>query len=196
MGLNQQIGTKSNLPGVDTPYKGDMEKLVRAWARDTAATLAKNADRANYTGGEITWSVSPDGITFEFPAYMRYRDMKLLFWSGLPNIDAIEAWVRKKGLREFAYVPGYGRENLSALGSAPNAERRIAYGVAMSMASRGEPVNNWAKYKRRKIWQNPKSNKKAKGNLGTSIGHLVKLVEEELAAIIPNAIAYTFSQTT
>lgn len=194
MSINQELGAPSNLPGVDTPSGGDVERLIRSWARETATTLAKNAARAKFTGGEISFSVDTNGITFEFPAYMKYRDVKLLFWSGMPNISAIEEWVRKKGVNAFAYVPGYDRANSGALNSAPDAIKRIAYGVARNMAKTGEPVNNWAKYKRAKIWQNPGTAKNAKGNLGTSIGHLVKLIEEELAQIIPNAIAYTFSQ--
>lgn len=195
MSLKQDLGLPSNLPGVDTPSRGDTDKLITAWARDTAAKLAGNASKANYSG-EIQYYADSNGITFTFPAYMKYRDVKLLFWAGLPNIDALEAWVKKKGVNNFAYVPGYGRENSTALGSAPDAARRIAYGVGMSMASRGEPVNNWAKYKRKKIWQNPGTAKNAKGNLGTSIGHLVKLIEDELAQIIPNVVAYTFSQVS
>lgn len=194
MSLNQDLGTPQNLPGVNTPTQGDMDKLVRSWARDTAEKLATNATRAQFTGGEIAFSVDPNGITFEFPAYMKYRDVKLLFWAGMPNVKSIEDWVRKKGVSAFAYVPGYDMENSGALSSAPNAERRVAFAVARKMALTGEPVNNWAKYKRQKIWQNPGTGKNAKGNLGTSIGHLVKLIEEELAQIIPNAIAYTFSQ--
>lgn len=194
MSLKQDIGTPSNLPGVDTPSRGDMDKLIQSWARDTANKLAENASKAKYTSGNISYSVDSNGITFEFPAHMKFRDMKMLFWAGMPNIKALEDWVRKKGVNAFAYVPGYDRANSGALTSAPDAETRIAYGIARHMARTGEPVNNWAKYKRAKIWQNPGTAKNAKGNLGTSIGHLVKLVEEELAQIIPNAIAYTFSQ--
>lgn len=149
MGLNQDLNIPSNLPGVDTPTGGDMEALVRIWARDTAVKLARNADRAQYTGQVLEYRVDPNGITFSFPAYMKFRDMKLLFWAGLPNIEALENWVKKKGVNNFAYVPGYARENSGALSSAPDAAKRIAYGLARSMAATGEPVNNWAKYKRK-----------------------------------------------
>ena len=194
MSINQQLGTPAALPGVDTPTRGDMDKLILSWARETATKLAENASKAQYTGGDIVYSVDTNGITFSFPAYMKYRDMKTLFWAGMPNVKAIEDWVRKKGVNAFAYVPGYDRSDSGALTSAPDAEKRIAFAIARNMAKTGEPVNNWAKYKRAKIWQNPGTAKNAKGNLGTSIGHLVKLIEEELAQILPNAIAYTFSQ--
>ncbi|WP_373399674.1 hypothetical protein V8V91_08455 [Algoriphagus halophilus] len=124
---------------------------------------------------------------------MKFRDMKMLFWTKMPNIEAIENWVRKGYYPGKFYVPGYKEGSTPGI-SQEKQIQRIAFGVAYAMGSAREPVNNWAKYKRKKIWQNPKSNKSAPGNLGTSIGHLVKLIEEEMAQIIPNTIAYTFSQ--
>lgn len=195
MSLNQDLRLPANIPGVDTPTKGDADKLIRLWAKNAAEMLVKNAAKAGYQEGKLEWGVDSNGITFSFPSHMKYRDMKFLFWAGLPNVDALEKWVKKKGVNNFSYVPGYGKNNSSALSAAPDAARRIAWGLARSMASAGEPVNNYAKYKRKKIWQNPGSGKSAQGNLGTSIGHLVHLIEDELAQIIPNVIAYTFSQT-
>lgn len=193
MSLNQDLGTHSLASKPDSPFSGDMLKLARSWARDTASILAKNADRAKYEG-QIQWQVRDDEIVFSFPAYMRYRDMKLLFWAKMPNVEAIQNWVEKKGVNRFAYVPGYNRSNEGALSTAPDAARRIAYGVAFAMARTGEPVNNWSRYRRKKIWQNPKSGKRGKDNLGTRIGYLTKLVEEELAAITSNQIIYTLTQ--
>ncbi|WP_373399675.1 hypothetical protein V8V91_08460 [Algoriphagus halophilus] len=64
MGLNQNIGVPSNLPGVETPFKGDFEKLVRSWAKGTATQLFDNAQKPSTP--EIRFSIPL--MTMESPS--------------------------------------------------------------------------------------------------------------------------------
>jgi hypothetical protein len=178
-----KLMTGSEPGGVPTaPYGGDIDKLVKEWAQNTANKLLAASRKKNYNFENFTWQVNEGanpGITFTFPVHGAYMDMKMLFWTSMPNLDAIEKWVKSKPASFWAYVPGYAGR--SGIGDVPleTAQKRIAFGVARSMAS-GEPRNNWAKYKRQRIWQQP--------NVGKSVAYLANLLAEELAAISSDAV--------
>lgn len=163
-------------------FGGDIDNLIRNWARDTADRLLAESKKRDFNFDSLTYRINEGdtpSITFEFPVHGAYMDMKFLFWTSMPNLDKIESWVRSKPASEWAYVPGYkGRNGISDV-PYDTAVKRIAFGVAKSMAS-GEPRNNWAKYKRKRIWQQPR--------VGKAVAHLSKLLQEELAAISTEAV--------
>lgn len=175
-------------------YSGDIDALALEWAQKTANQLKRNIAQKKLTLtrellDSVVFSIN-DGnvpsISFEFAEHGRFLDMKQLFWHKAPPVDVLEEWVRKHGVSKFKFVPGYepgkGFDD-------PKAARRIAWGIAKDRAS-GEAVNQYGRWKRSKTWINPSSGKKGKNNLGTAIGHLRHLLEEELAETIPNLIVY------
>lgn len=62
-----------------------------------------------------------------FKEYGRFVDMNKLIYSKLPPIEVFEEYVRKVGLQNFAYVPGYEGK---AVPTVPNAVERIAKAMA------------------------------------------------------------------
>lgn len=71
----------------------------------------------------------------EFRDYGRYRDMKWLrYGNGMPPIDAMEFFVDKIGVNNFAFVPGYKANR--RVPTVNNAIRRIAAGVSFSKKGR------------------------------------------------------------
>jgi hypothetical protein len=180
-------------------YNGDLEALAKEWAKKTATQLKKNIQSKGLTVTQdlldsITYGLRDGGnpsIVISFAAHGRFLDMKQLFWSKQPPVDVIEAWVKRKGLNAFAFVPGYGVSNSNALNTAPNAARRIAFGIAKSLNS-GEVTNQYGKWQRKKVWQNP-SGKTGAGNLGTAIGHLRHLLEEEFASSSENILVHSIT---
>jgi hypothetical protein len=91
--------------------------------------IINTADLSNSVHGAMT-SETVGQITFN--DYGRFRDMKSLTFNEVPNIGLIEAWVKAKGVSNFAWVPGY------AIGSVPTetiAIRKIASAIAQHMAS-------------------------------------------------------------
>jgi len=181
--------------------QGDLETLAREWAKKTGRQLKENIAKKGLTvTRELLDSMSYtliDGdtpsIVFSFAAHGRYIDMKELFWHKAPPVDVLEKWVLKKGVAYFNYVPGYEKRDVNTIDSIPNAARRIAWGIARDRAS-GEAVNQYGRWKREKIWQNPLTNKSAKTNLGTSIGHLRHLLEEWLQQEIELTISTIISK--
>jgi hypothetical protein len=178
-------------------YGGDIDFLAREWAQKTANQLKRNIARKKITLTKelldsVTFSVN-DGdtpsISFEFAEHGRFLDMKELFWHKVPPVDTLEAWVQQHGVRKFKFVPGYARGKGF---DDPRAARRIAWGIARDRAS-GEAVNQYGRWKRSKTWINPDGGKKGKTNLGTAIGHLRHLLEEELAGTVENLVVYAIT---
>jgi hypothetical protein len=166
----------------------DIDHLAKSWAAKTVRMMKENLSKKKITlTRDLIDSLDYDlidgdtpSIIIHFAAHGRYLDMKELFWHKAPPIDVLEEWVKKRGVNQFGFVPGYGVHNYSALRSAPNAARRIAWAIAKNRAN-GEAVNQYGRWKRGKVWQNP-GGKNSKGNLGTAIGHLKHLLEEEIGA--------------
>lgn len=167
--------------------QGDLETLAKEWASKTLRQLQENVSKKGLTvTRELLDSLDftlIDGdtpsIVLSFAAHGRYIDMKELFWHKAPPVDVLENWVKKKGVAYFNYVPGYEKRDVNEIDSIPNAARRIAWAIAKNRAS-GEAVNQYGRWKRGKIWQNPSPDRKGATNLGTSIGHLRHLIEEWL----------------
>jgi len=177
-------------------YNGDLESLAREWAIKTATQLKKNIQSKGLSVTQelldsMTYGLRDGGnpsIVISFAAHGRFLDMKQLFWSKQPPVDVLESWVRRKGVNNFAFVPGY--ENGGGF-DTPTAARKIAFGLAKSLNS-GEGINQYGKWQRKKVWQNP-NGKNGAGNLGTAIGHLRHLLEEELAASAENILIHSIT---
>lgn len=178
-------------------YEGDIDALARAWAQKTATQLKRNIAQKNLVLTKellesVVFSINDTdtpSISFEFAQHGRFLDMKELFWHKAPPVNTLEEWVQKHGVRKFKFVPGY------APGKGfddPNAAKRIAWGIARDRG-RGEAVNQYGRWQRSKTWINPTSGKSGKTNLGTAIGYLRHLLEEELAAHVENLIVYTIT---
>lgn len=182
--------------------QGDLESLAKQWANKALSQLKNNISKKGLAvTGELLNSLDftlVDGdtpsIVISFSSHGRYIDMKELFWHKAPPVDVLEAWVRKKGVGYFSFVPGYEKKGVDALDSAPDAARRIAWAIAKNRAS-GEAVNQYGRWKREKIWQNPSANRTDPTNLGTSIGHLRHLIEEWIQKETENRIAQSLSNT-
>jgi hypothetical protein len=180
--------------------QGDLETLANEWAQKAVAQLRKNLEKKGLTvTRELIDSLDytlVDGdtpsIVLSFAAHGRYIDMKELFWHKAPPVQVLEEWVRKKGVNYFDYVPGYKGRGDEVVG-LPNAANRIAWAIAKNRAS-GEAVNQYGRWKREKIWQNPSAKKSDRGNLGTSIGHLRHLLEDWLQVNIETTITTAITQ--
>jgi len=184
-------------------YNGDLTSLVEEWASKTVAMLKKNVEKKGLVlTRELLDSLhfefnegSPPSISISFSGHGRYLEIKQLFWHKAPPYDVILDWVKKQGVSSFAYVPGYDKQGERALyGIDQNkAASRIAWGIVKDRAS-GEAVNQFGRWKRAKQWQNPSASKDGKTNLGTAIGHLRHLIEEEVSSLSENLLIYTLSE--
>lgn len=154
-----------------------LDTMVQEWARHTVERLKKEIDQrgmsvTNELIESLTYRVESGqnpGIVISFRNYGAFRDMKFLFFSKMPPVDKLEQWVSKRGISQFAYVPGFGQEGLNR----PDAAARIAWGIAKNFAS-GERLNNWARGKKqRSQWQQPA--------IGKAIAHLSHLLSENIA---------------
>lgn len=98
--------------------------------KDVVAT----ADLMNDIEHVITEEAEGVVGSINFHEYGRYRDMKNLRWAGkAPPIEELQAWVKLKGVNNFAWVPGY-----EATGRIPTesvAIRRLASAISKSMGS-------------------------------------------------------------
>jgi hypothetical protein len=81
-------------------------------------------------------------LVIDFANQGRFQDMKVLNFGKMPPLDALEDFVRKKGLGAFEYVPDYHsrfplRQDV--------AIRRIAWGIRASFKKRGQvkPNKRW-----------------------------------------------------
>lgn len=70
----------------------------------------------------------------EFRDYGRFKDMRRLRYQGQPPADAMEFFVNKIGVNNFAFVPGYKADR--RVPTVNNAIKRIASGVSFSKKGR------------------------------------------------------------
>ncbi|MFN3380686.1 MAG: hypothetical protein ACK41O_14620 [Runella zeae] len=70
----------------------------------------------------------------DFRQYGRFKDMKQLRFTRVPDIDAIKSYVETVGPQNFAYVPGY--DTTQRPPTVNNAIARIAAGVAFGMRNK------------------------------------------------------------
>lgn len=73
-------------------------------------------------------SESIASVQLAFLDYGRMKDMRRLFYTKMPPVEAMEEFVRKVGLSKFKYVPGYSSQ--SKVPSESIAIKRIAWGIA------------------------------------------------------------------
>jgi hypothetical protein len=171
-------------------YEQELDRIARGWAVHIVGRFKKQIDKKNISltddllnsfeykvfeapGGNV-------GVNISYQVHGKYIDMKNLFYTKLPPIDKIEAWVRKKGLENFDYVPGYSKNWKPSDGSATDA-RRIAWGIALSRQRAGV-VNQGTT----RQWRAPELRK--------GIGYLNHLLSEELAKTASKNIATAFFQ--
>jgi hypothetical protein len=202
--LGQDIDRRITANQTPTKYGGDIDAMVRDWAQRTANTLKSNLAKKNINmTGELLESMSwrieeseSPAIVISFAQHGKFLDLKQATWSKSPPYDAILAWVKKKPLSAWAYVPGYEYKSMDGIPpgmSEESAQNRIAWGIMRSRAS-GESINFLGKWGRKKQWQNPQASKKGKDNLNTAMSHLRHLLEEEISAYVKGRIIDIFAQ--
>ena len=181
----------------------DLDAMAREWAGKTVRQLMTNIEKKGLVVtrellDSLSYSIDdgdPPSINIYFSAHGRILEIKQLFWHKMPPFDKIVKWVKKQGVQDFAFVPGYEKQGMRALTSLDQdkAASRIAWGIMKDRAS-GEGVNQYGRWKRQKQWQNPSAGKSAKNNLGTAIGHLRHLLEEEISKHVEDVLIYTISE--
>lgn len=67
---------------------------------------------------------------FEFEQYLRYYDMRKLSWSNVANVDAMEGFVKKKGIENF--IPKFKEKYGFVPRDKTKLINRIAWGIAIS----------------------------------------------------------------
>lgn len=87
---------------------------------------------------DFTTAIHEEGETIvgsiTFHDYGRYRDMKNLRWAGkAPPFEELVAWVKVKGVNNFAWIPGY--EKSGRVPTESIATRRIASAISKSIGS-------------------------------------------------------------
>jgi hypothetical protein len=179
----------------------DLDAMAHDWASKTVAQLKKNIDKKGLVVtreliDSLNYTINdgdPPSIDIYFSHHGRYLEIKQLFWNKPPPFDAIHAWVKKQPISEWAFVPGYkGKDGIGGM-DIQKAQSRIAWGIMKDRAG-GEVVNQYGRWKRAKQWQNPSAGKSANTNLGTAIGHLRHLLEDELSKHVENVLIYTLSE--
>lgn len=68
-------------------------------------------------------------VQLAFNDYGRMRDMRRLFYTKMPPVEAMEKFVEAIGVNKFKYVPGYSRGRFP---SENIAIKRIAWGIAVA----------------------------------------------------------------
>lgn len=123
----------------DAEIKATVIDLVTELTKQGAAYFEKSIEKAglNLTGElqnsvdfVIREEIGSLSLTAEifFKEYGRYKDMKTLRYSWLPNIDAIEAFVEKIGIEKFAWVNGYEGKQVPTV---KNAKKRLVWSYLM-----------------------------------------------------------------
>jgi hypothetical protein len=122
------------------------------------------------------------GVNISYEAHGKFIDMKNLYYNKMPPIDELEAWVQKRGIQNFDYIPGYSSNWTPSAGRGSDA-RRIAWGIAYGIKRSGV-VNQYGKWGRSKQWRIPELKK--------GINYLNHLLAEELAKTASNNIVTAF----
>lgn len=68
-------------------------------------------------------------VQLAFTDYGRMKDMRRLFYTKMPPVEALEKFVEAIGVNKFKYVPGYSRGRFP---SENIAIKRIAWGIAVA----------------------------------------------------------------
>jgi hypothetical protein len=170
---------------VDTArFGGDIDALAKYWAERTVEQFKKEITKKDIVLTQellnsfqirVTEGQNPS-IIISYSAHGSYLDMKALFWTKMPPVDVLTEWVKKRGVNNFRYVPGYEG---SLRPDDDTAAKRIAWAIGKNRIS-GETINQHARWKKRKVWQQPA--------LGKAVAYMANLLTEELAATASNDI--------
>jgi len=184
----------SNRARRERNYDDQMEAIAHDWAVHIVGKFMKQINQKKISLTKellesFQYNVRPNGegyvtVNISYSAHGKYLDMKNLYYHKMPPVDELEAWVVKRGLENFQYVPGYTSGWLPSSGSNANA-RRIAWGIAAKIKATGV-VNQYGKWGRSKQWRAPELRK--------GIKYLNHLLAEELAKTASNNIVTAFTQ--
>jgi hypothetical protein len=169
-------------------YAQEVDRIARKWAVHIVDRFKKQIDKKGISftdsllnsfeykvfeapGGNV-------GVNISYEAHGKYIDMKNLYFTQLPPIDKIEEWVKKRGIENFDYIPGY-TSKFAASADGATAARRIAWGIAISRQKAGFVTNSKSKQ-----WRVPELRK--------GIAYLNKLLAEELAKTASGNIVNAF----
>jgi hypothetical protein len=103
--------------------------LARLAVEIRRRNLVLSGELLQSLAGEVAGQAATSGaqLFLAFKESGRIQDMKRVQYRKLPNIEALEAWVRKVGYTKFN-VPGYTK---SRPFSQQKAITRIAWGIAL-----------------------------------------------------------------
>lgn len=172
----------------------DMDELARYFGKYTFDKLIEGAKKAKLPidselirSLNIKFDLDSNGIPqfkISFNRYGKFIEMKELFYSELPPVNALKEMVAKKGVSSFKYVPGY--ENSSTRPPDDKAISRIAWGIAISRRY-GSVSNQYGKNQRRRVWKQKQ--------LNSAMFHLKHLVQEYMASVAQNALIENLNVT-
>jgi hypothetical protein len=170
----------------------DMEQVAQKWAEHIVGRFRKQIEKKKIVlTQELLDSFDYKvyelgdgnvGVNISYVAHGKFIDMKKLYYSKMPSVDALEAWVLKKGLDKFDSVPGYPN-GWKRTGEDQAAARRIAWGIAVSIGQK-KSVDQYDKWQKSKQWRVPELRK--------GITYLNRLLAEELARVAQDRIITAF----
>jgi hypothetical protein len=169
-------------------FEQEMNRIARKWAVHIVDRFKRQIEKKNISLTDdllnsfeykIFESGSGNvGVNISYQSHGKFIDMKNLYFNKMPTIDKIEAWVKKKGLQNFDYIPGYSASWKPSAGSDTDA-RRIAWGIA-----RSRQMNGLLPQGKERQWRAPELKK--------GITYLNHLLAEELAKTASNNIVTAF----
>jgi len=126
-----------------------INEVLEEWSQQTINLLRASIDKAglnltkdlyNSLRVEVIKATAEGlaGARFYFQLHGRYKDMKTTYSrfngnTGFPPVAEIEEFVKKTGLENFKYIPGY---KMGTVPSESIAIRRLAWGIAKGMGKR------------------------------------------------------------
>jgi hypothetical protein len=127
---------------IDNIINEELEDLQHYSVMEMQKLIKKNNIQLT---GDLLESVKADVIAVSKDAYAemmvdfrghgRYKDMRVIRHGSVPNIEAMKEFVKKVGLQNFEFIPGYNTG-----GKMPTTNRaieRIAWGVGIAMFKKG-----------------------------------------------------------
>lgn len=188
------VGMSRNRASRERQYDEQMGQIARDWAVHIVGKFKSQIDQKKISLTKellesFQYTVQENGegyvtVNISYTAHGKYLDMKNLYYHKMPPVDELEAWVLKRGIENFQYIPGYSSGWLPSSGSNSDA-RRIAWGIASSIKASGV-VNQYGKWGRSKQWRAPELKK--------GITYLNHLLAEELAKTVSNNLVTAFTQ--
>jgi len=109
-------------------------------------------------------------ILLEYNLYGNFIEIRKMFWTEQPPVDAIEAWVEALGPDKFKFTPGYK----NGTGPAFNKSSRIAWAIARRKKQD-------FKVKNKRTWKQKE--------LGTAVAFLTHNMSEKFAEYVTGKTA-------